>query len=418
MPAMRPPQQGPVAVADYGGAVTARVAVVQDPGLAEYNFGPGHPLAPLRVQLALRLAEDFGLLRDPEAEVLRLVAPAGVHDLVKVHVPDYLTAVRTAGHTGSPGPPRFGLGTDDVPVFPRMHEASAHVCGATLRAVQEVHSGRVEHAVNLSGGLHHAMPDRASGFCVYNDVAVGIRWLLDRGVERVAYVDVDAHHGDGVQAAFYDDPRVMTMSLHESGRTLFPGTGWPTEAGGESAPGTAVNVALPAGTSDNQWLRAFDAVVPPLLEEFSPQFLISQHGCDSHFEDALAHLLLSVDGQLKSYQAVHRLAHRLAGGRWVALGGGGYEWVDVVPRVWTHLIAEAMHRPIDPATPTPQAFRVFVQDLFGRAAPGRMTDGRDPWAQPFERSYHPEDPLDRAIMATREAVFPHWGLVADPFGGF
>ncbi|HEX6886975.1 MAG TPA: acetoin utilization protein AcuC [Candidatus Nanopelagicales bacterium] len=395
-----------------------RVAIIADPALAAYNFGQGHPMAPIRVQLALRLAEDFGLFTSPDVEVIRDVAPAGVHDLVKIHTPDFLTAVRTAGHTGDPGDARWGMGTDDVPVFPRMHEAAAHLCGASVAAVAAVHSGRAGHAVNLFGGMHHAMPDRAAGFCVYNDVSVAIRWLLDRGVSRIAYLDLDAHHGDGVEAAFYDDPRVLTMSLHESGRTLFPGTGWPWESGGPHAPGTAVNVALPAGTSDNQWLRAFNAVVPQVLEEFAPEFLISQHGCDSHFEDAMAHLLLSVDGQRTSYTAVHRLAHRLAGGRWVAVGGGGYEWIDVVPRAWTHLLAEATHQPIAPQTATPDSFRVFVQDLLGRSAPGRMTDGRDPWGQPFERSYHPEDPLDKAIMDTRRAVFPHWGLVADPFGAF
>ncbi len=402
----------------YGGPVSERVAVVADDSLAAYDFGQGHPLAPLRIQLSLRLADDFGLFRLPGARLLPHVPPAGAHDLVKVHAPDYMTAVRTAGHTGEPGDPSFGMGTDDVPVFPNMHEAAAHQCGATLTAARDVHDGSVDHAVNLFGGMHHAMAGQASGFCVYNDIAVAIRWLLDQGVPRVAYVDLDAHHGDGVESIFYDDPRVVTISLHESGRTLFPGTGWPQDIGGPGALGTAVNVALPAGTSDNEWLRAFDAVVQPVLEEFAPEFLVSQHGCDTHFEDSMAHLLLSVDGQRTSYASLHRLAHRLAGGRWLAVGGGGYEWIDVVPRAWTHLIAEMLHAPIPPESRTPEEFRVFVQDLFGRAAPGRMTDGRDPWAQPFEGSYHPENPVDAAIMATREAVFPHWGLVADPFGGF
>ena len=412
------PVHGTTPAGHYGGPVTQRVAIIADQGLAAYNFGHGHPMAPIRVQLALRLAEDFGLFALANAQVIREVAPAGVHDLVKVHTPDFLTAVRTAGHTGDPGDPRWGMGTDDVPVFPRMHEAAAHLCGATLAAVRSVHTGQSEHAVNLFGGMHHSMPDRAAGFCVYNDVGVAIRWLLDQGVQRVAYLDIDAHHGDGVEAMFYDDPRVLTVSIHESGRTLFPGTGWPWDTGGPNARGTAVNIALPAGTSDNQWLRAFNAVVPAVLEEFDPQFLVSQHGCDSHFEDVMAHLLLSVDGQRTSYAAVHRLAHRLAGGRWVAVGGGGYEWIDVVPRAWTHLVAEALHQPIPAGSLTPESFRVFVQDLLGRNAPGRMTDGRDPWGQPFERSYHPEDPLDKAIMETRRAVFPHWGLVADPFGAF
>jgi acetoin utilization protein AcuC len=326
--------------------------------------------------------------------------------------------VRTAGHTGQPGDPKFGLGTDDVPIFPNMHEATSAVCGGTLAAVREVFTGGAQHAVNLWGGLHHGMAAKVSGFCVYNDIAVGIQWLLDQGLERVAYVDVDAHHGDGVESIFANEPRVLTISLHESGRTLFPGSGWPTFVGGPDAQGLAVNVALPAGTRDNEWLRAFGAVVPPLLEEFDPQFLVTQHGCDSHFDDVMAHLLLSVDAQRISYSWLHRLAHRLAGGRWVAVGGGGYEWIDVVPRAWTHLIAEMAGTPIDPQTETPEIYRVFVQELLGSNPPGRMTDGREPWAQPFDRHYHPDDPVDQAIMATREAVFPHWGLLADPFGGF
>ena len=394
------------------------VAIVRDETLADYNFGEGHPMAPIRVQLAWRLAYDMGLFRAPNARLLTRVEPAGVHDLVKIHTPDFLSAVRTAGHTGNPGDPRFGMGTDDVPVFPHMHEASAHLCGATLAVVKEVYEGRAEHGVNISGGMHHSMPDRAAGFCVYNDVAVAIRWLLDQGVKKIAYVDVDAHHGDGVEAAFYDDPRVLTISLHENGRTLFPGTGWPGDTGGPHAPGTAVNVALPAGTGDNQWLRAFNAVVPDLLEAFEPEFLVTQHGCDSHFEDPLAHLLLSVDGQRSSYHSLHRLAHRVAGGRWVAVGGGGYAVVEVVPRAWTHLIAEALHAPIPPKTETPDDYRAFVHDLMGRPPPLRMTDGRDPWGAPFERNYHPEDPLDRAIFETRRATFPHYGLMADPFGAF
>lgn len=402
----------------YGDHVTGSLAVVADESLAAYNFGPGHPMAPIRVQLTMRLADAFGLLALPNVELLRSVPPARAHDLVRVHDPDFLTAVRTAGHSGAPGDPRFGLGTDDVPIFANMHEASAAVCGGTLAAARAVHSGSAQHAVNLWGGLHHGMAGRVSGFCVYNDIAVAIQWLLDQGVSRIAYVDVDAHHGDGVEAIFAADPRVLTISLHESGRTLFPGTGWPSFTGTGPGVGFAANVALPAGTSDNEWLRAFGAVVPPLLEEFEPEFLFSQHGCDSHFDDVMAHLLLSVDAQRSSYAWLHRLAHRLAGGRWVAVGGGGYEWIDVVPRAWTHLLAEMAGAPIDPHSATPEIYRVFVQELLGANPPGRMTDGRDPWAQPFERNYHPDSPVDQAIMATREAVFPHWGLVADPFGGF
>ncbi|MGV1003275.1 MAG: acetoin utilization protein AcuC [Candidatus Nanopelagicales bacterium] len=397
--------------------MSGKLAVIADEALAAYNFGPGHPMAPIRVQLTLRLAADFGLLERDNVSTITDVTPATAYDLVRVHSPDFLTAVRAAGHSGDPGDPKWGLGSDDVPVFANMHEATAAVCGGTLRAVREVYSGRADHGLNLWGGLHHGMPDKVSGFCVYNDIAVGIRWLLDQGVERVAYLDLDAHHGDGVETAFANDPRVLTISIHESGRTLFPGTGFPDFTGGPQAPGSAANIALPAGTSDNEWLRAFGAVVPDLLAEFDPQFLVSQHGCDSHFDDVMAHLLLSLDALRYSYSWVHRLAHRLAGGRWVAVGGGGYEWIDVVPRAWTHLLAEMAGAPLDPQTETPQIYQAFVQELLGANPPGRMTDGRDPWAKPFA-SYHPENQVDHAIMATRNAVFPHWGLVADPFGGF
>ena len=395
-----------------------RVRVVWDDALRAYDFGPGHPLAPIRVQLAMRLSGDFGLLNRPNVTVAPPSQPITDADLLRVHDAEYIEAVRRAGNDPSALDLLHGLGTPDVPSFPDMHEASAAVCAATVDAARSVLEGGFDHAVNLAGGLHHAMPAMASGFCVYNDIGVAIAWLLDHGVERVGYVDVDVHHGDGVQAMFYDDPRVMTISLHETGRTLFPGTGYPAEVGGKGAEGTSINVALPAGTGDNAWLRAFQAVVPQALEAFRPQVLVTQQGCDTHFDDPLAHLALSVDGQRRSYQALHRLAHSLCEGRWVAVGGGGYEWVDVVPRAWTHLMAEAVGAPLDPSLPTPQTFRDLVVETVGRPAPGHMTDGADPWVKSFESGYDPGDSVDRAILATREATVPLLGLTADPFSPF
>ena len=279
-----------------------------------------------------------------------------------------------------------------------------------MEAARRVWTGEVDHAVNVAGGLHHAMPDRASGFCVYNDVAVAIRWLLDNGAERVAYVDVDVHHGDGVQAVFYDDPRVLTISLHETGQMLFPGTGFPDETGGPGAEGSAVNVALPPGTADAGWLRAFHAVVPPLVREFAPDVLVTQHGCDSHIEDPLAHLLLSVDGQRASYLALHELAHEVCDGRWLATGGGGYALVEVVPRAWTHLLSIVAGSPLDPAQPVPEAWRELVRGRMRRTAPRRMTDGRTPAYRDWREGYDPDVWLDRAVNASRAAVFPLHGL--------
>jgi acetoin utilization protein AcuC len=392
--------------------VSDRTAIVWDERLAEYDFGPGHPLAPIRVQLAMRLAADFGLLSG--ATMITGIEPLEDDVLLRTHAPDYIAAVRAASDDPHYFDEQRGLGTADDPVFPHMHRASARVAAATLAAARAVHSGEVDHAVNLAGGLHHAMPGSAGGFCIYNDISVAIAWLLDQGVERVAYVDVDVHHGDGVQACFWDDPRVMTISLHEDPRSLFPGTGRPSEVGGPGAEGTAVNIALPAGTGDQGWLRALHGVVPDLLGAFAPEVLVTQQGVDTHFEDPLAHLTVSLDGQRMAFEALHRWAHRYAGGRWVAVGGGGYEWVDVVPRAWTHLIAIATGQPIPPESAVPDAFHTFVLEALGRQAPGRMTDGRQPWPKPFDQGFDAADPVDAAILATREAVFPRWGLVAEP----
>ena len=388
------------------------VALVWDEALRAYDFGPGHPLAPIRVQLAMRLAREFGLLE--AVDVLGPVTPATLEELAAVHELEYVAAVQRASQDPRDIDPLRGLGTPDDPAFAGMHDASALVAGATLMAARAVHTGRAQHAINIAGGLHHAMPGAASGFCIYNDIGVAIAWLLAQGVQRIAYIDVDVHHGDGVQDMFYDDPRVLTISLHENPLTLFPGTGFAEEIGGPGALGSAVNLALPAGTGDQGWLRAFHAVVPDVLEAFDPQIIVSQHGCDTHIDDPLAHLALTVDGQRMSYEAIHRWAHRYAEGRWIAVGGGGYEWVDVVPRAWTHLIAEAAGRPIDPQSSTPEGFQSFVSQSLGRTAPLRMTDGSNPWPKSFDQGFDPADPVDAAVLATRTAVYPHLGLVSDP----
>jgi acetoin utilization protein AcuC len=382
--------------------------VAWDERLTSYDFGPGHPLAPVRVELTMALAAEYGLLTAPGVMVATPPGATG-EQLQLVHDPDYIAAVRVgAADLG------YGLGTPDNPAFPGMHDASALVAGATLAAARAVWMGAAAHAVNVAGGLHHAMRAMASGFCIYNDPAIAIAWLLAQGAERIAYVDTDVHHGDGVQAAFYHDPRVLTISIHEHPMTLFPGTGLPSETGGPGAEGSAVNVALPAGTGDEGWLRAFNAVVPPLLRAFQPQVLVSQHGCDSHRLDPLAHLELSVDGQRAALAQVHQLAHETAGGRWLLTGGGGYELVQVVPRTWTHLLAEAAGQPLDPAVPTPERWREYAARRAGTTPPLRMTDGEPASFTPFAAGYDPADPVDRAIMATRHAVFPGHGLLPTP----
>jgi acetoin utilization protein AcuC len=392
--------------------MTGPACVVFDESLTEYDFGPDHPLAPVRIELTMRLAQAMAVV--PSERLVRVDAPVAADEqIATVHAPDYIEAVQRAGADPSRADLDFGLGTGDTPTFAGMHEASAHVVGASVEAARQVWEGSALHAANVAGGLHHAMPRSASGFCVYNDPAIAIRWLLDQGVERVGYVDVDAHHGDGVQTAFYHDPRVMTLSLHETPRTLFPGTGFPTETGRGDGSGTSVNVALPPGTSDAGWLRAFHAVVPPLLREFEPQVLVTQHGCDSHVDDPLTHLMLTIDGQRAAHLALHDLAHELCEGKWVALGGGGYAVIDVVPRTWTHLLAIVGGSPIDPQAMTHGDWQEYVRTLTGgRRPPSRMTDGHDPDYRDWSSGYDPASWLDRSIQATREAIFPPNGLDA------
>ncbi|WP_422770697.1 acetoin utilization protein AcuC [Plantactinospora sp. WMMC1484] len=376
--------------------------VVWDESLLAYDLGD-HPLDPVRVELTIALARELGVLDRPG---VRLVPPTPADDaaLARVHRPDYLDAVRAA-----PSDPLFsgyGLGTPDNPIFEGMHESSALVAGASLAAAEAVWRGEARRAVNVAGGLHHAMPSRAAGFCVYNDPAVAIARLLDLGAERVAYVDVDVHHGDGVQQVFYADPRVLTISLHETPLALFPGTGFPDETGAPGAEGSAVNLPLPPGTGDAGWLRGFHATVPALLRAFRPQILVSQCGADSHRLDPLADLRLSVDGQRASYLALRALADELCDGRWVATGGGGYALVEVVPRAWTHLLAVASGEPIEPATLTPPAWRTLARSRRPeREVPLRMTDDSDGSYEPWQPTGEP-DAVDGAITATRRAVFP------------
>jgi acetoin utilization protein AcuC len=380
--------------------VSGRLVMSDD--LTRYDFGNDHPMAPGRVSNTISLARQLGVL-----DRLDIVPPPEIDiDILRtVHTADYIDAVRC----GEPNA-AYGLGTSDNPAFPGMHEIAGRVAMATLEAARGVWSGEVERACNISGGLHHAMPDHASGFCIYNDLAIAIRWLLDAGCERIAYVDVDVHHGDGVQAIFYDDPRVLTVSLHETPARLFPGTGFAYESGGPHARGTAVNVALPSGTTDEGWLRAFHAIVPKVVAEHEPNILVTQHGCDSHRRDPLADLNLSLDGQRASYLAVAELADQFCQGRWVSTGGGGYAVLNVVPRAWTHLLAVVSGQPIQPDTEVPLAWREEV----GEPGPLTMSDGLDAAYVEFEQGYSPESALDQAILATRRAVFPDLGLDPGP----
>ncbi|URM90241.1 acetoin utilization protein AcuC [Streptomyces sp. MRC013] len=394
--------------------MSVRARLMWDEAVTGYDFGPGHPMDPVRLALTMELVRALGVDRAVE---VGSAGPAGDSTLGLVHREDYVAAVRAASADPRRADPAYGLGTVDDPAFLGMHEVSARIAGLSVGAAEAVWRGEADRAVNFTGGLHHAMPGSAAGFCVYNDAALAIARLLELGAERVAYLDVDVHHGDGVQAVFRDDPRVLTVSLHEDPRTLFPGTGRPEETGGPGpGAGSAVNLALPAGTGDAGWLRAFHAVVPELLADFRPQVLVTQHGADTHFEDPLAHLAVSLDAQRAVQSACRDLAEEyVEGGRWVALGGGGYAVVDVVPRSWAHLVGIVAGADVPPETVIPQSWRDFVYARTRLPGPRRMTDGRWPvgW-RPWEDGYDPGDRLDQAVLATRRAVFPLRGLLAQP----
>lgn len=388
-----------------------RASLVFDDRLTAYNFGQSHPMAPVRIELTMELADELGIV-----DGLDLVGaePATEDELALIHSASYIERVQKLSNHPSYADLSIGLGGSDNPVFAHMHDASALIAGASVEAARRVWTGQAPRAVNISGGLHHAMPGNASGFCIYNDVALAIRWLLDNGAKKVAYIDIDAHHGDGVQRMFWDDPRVLTISVHEGPQSLFPGTGFSTETGGEGAEGSAVNMPLPPGTSDAGWLRAFHAVVPPLVREFAPDILVTQQGCDSHMDDPLTNLMLSVDGQRASYLAVRELAEEVCDGKWVATGGGGYAVMDVVPRAWAHLLAIVAGHPIAPETATPARWRERVEHLRGLPGPQRMTDGRTTGYRAWEAGYDPASWLDRSIHATRHAAFPLNGLDPQP----
>ena len=359
--------------------MSERVALVYSPEVVAYDHGAQHPLRPVRVRLTRELIAAYGVLdREHVREVPTRVATD--EEILLVHTEAYVDAVRRAGSGEDGDWGRYGFGPGDNPIFPGMHEASARVVGASIDAARAVLEGEAEHAFNPAGGLHHAMPERASGFCVYDDPAVAIAWLLEQGVERVAYVDVDVHHGDGPQGVFYDDPRVLTVSIHETGRYLFPGTGFVSERGEGRAEGTKVNVPLPPYTSDDGWLRAFSEVVPPAVRAFAPDVLVTQLGCDTHHTDPLAHLGLSTRAYREAARALHDLAHELTDGRWVATGGGGYQWARVVPRAWTIYFTEMAG--VEVSDEVPEDWRELASAEAGAQVPGRLSEEPPPPAEP------------------------------------
>lgn len=291
------------------------------------GFGPNHPLQSERLRRTHELLEAYGAFTAPN---VRIVAPRqpGEDELALFHTQEYISAVRSLSSGAKDfAPNRYGFGPGDNPVFEGMYEATGLKVGGALVGAELLGQGSCEIAFHYSGGLHHGGPDYASGFCVFNDAAIAIHWLRTQGL-RVAYVDIDVHHGDGVQHAFYDTKQVLTISLHQSGRTLFPGTGFIEEMGIGEGHGFSINLPLPPYTDDETYLWAFRSIVPPLVNRFEPDVLVTQLGVDTHFLDPLASLALTTHGHKTIFEELN--AFNLP---WLALGGGGYN-LDTVPRSW------------------------------------------------------------------------------------
>jgi len=318
--------------------------LVYGPRSRSYDFGPNHPLTPRR------FGPGIDLLRSVGAEPGLAPEPAPDADLLTCHERRYLEVVKRFSEAPFGEDARAGIGEGgDDPPFPGMHQAGAMVAGGSLRAMEAILAGDEEHAFHPGGGLHHAMPGRASGFCIYNDPALAIARARQDGL-RVLYVDLDVHHGDGVQAIHWDDPGVLTLSVHETGRYLFPGSGGVGELGEGVAAGTAVNVPLEPGTGEAAWLEAVWSLLPELAAAFGPDLIVSQHGADSHAWDPLAHLRVTTTAMGEAARLVDAMAHRYAGGRWLATGGGGYDAYRVVPRTWSLVWLAGAHQEVPPST--------------------------------------------------------------------
>ncbi|MUK86815.1 acetoin utilization protein AcuC [Ornithinibacillus sp. L9] len=313
--------------------MTCKSSFVYSDALLDYHFHSDHPFNQKRVLLTKELLESTEQLHQDE-----MITPrkATEQELALFHDHAYIDAVKNASNGTLPIEKglEFGLGTEDTPIFPGMHDAASYLVGGTLTAVESVLEDKTEHSLHLGGGLHHGFKRKASGFCIYNDGAVAIKYIRKQYDLKVLYVDTDAHHGDGVQWAFYDDPNVCTFSIHETGRYLFPGTGNVNERGIKEGHGYSFNLPIDAFTQDESFLHIFEFAFKEIVASFKPDVIVTQNGADAHVLDPLTHLCATMKIYERIPQLAHELAHQYCNGRWIALGGGGYDIWRVVPRAW------------------------------------------------------------------------------------
>ena len=345
--------------------MTEKTGFVYADAFQGYNFGPTHPLRPIRLKLTFELMKSIGLLASPAIEVHE-PRQATRDELLLFHDDSYLDLVERMSQSGS-----GFLDMGDTPAFKGCYDASALAVGASLTAVDLVMSRKTDHAMNIAGGLHHAHPSRASGFCIFNDPAVSIAYLKHKyAVDRILYLDIDAHHGDGVMYGFYSDEGLLDVDFHEDGHHLFPGSGFTNEVGEGRGAGFKINVPLSPFTGDEPYLRLFKQIVPPAVRKYQPKILLVQCGADSHANDLLAHLQLTTRTYCEVAAICHDLAHEVAEGRLVIFGGGGYNPSNVA-RAWS-LIAATL-TDFDPPENISKKWRELYEAVIGEEAPVKIS---------------------------------------------
>jgi acetoin utilization protein AcuC len=374
-----------------------KTAFIYSERYQRFDYGPAHPLRNTRLALTYELCQAYGLLSHPATRILQ-AREATEEEVAAFHRPDYVEVFRAADRgQATPNLWDYGLGTSDNPIIPGMYAWSLLTAGASLQAMELVDAGEVDCAFSIAGGLHHAAAARAAGFCYFNDAAVIIRHLVRRG-RRVAYVDIDAHHGDGVQFGFYDTDQVLTLSIHESGESLFPGTGFVEEIGRGRGIGYSVNVPLLAGSDDEIFLWALEQAVPPLLTAFRPDVVVTQLGADTHRTDPLTNLALTTTGFEEAVRRLKPLCRK-----WIALGGGGYN-LENVPRSWTLAWAVMNQREIP--DDMPESFLSTFRRLGFR--PSRIRD--DPYLPEASAREQAWRFVREQVHRLQMLVFPHHGL--------
>jgi acetoin utilization protein AcuC len=381
--------------------LTGKTSLIYSDEFLKYDFGPSHPLRPVRLKLTYELLKSVGLLSKPFVSI-HLPRRATEDELLMVHDKEYIEEVKAFSRTG------VGyLDVGDTPAFKGIHEATSIAVGGSIVAADLIMRGDTTHAFNPAGGLHHAGRDHAAGFCVYNDIAVAIKNIQQvYGTRRIAIVDIDVHHGDGTQSIFNKDPTVLGIDLHEDGRFLYPGSGFIQEIGEEEGRGFKINVPLPPLTSGECYLRAFDAIVPPLLRAFKPEIIVNQFGVDTHYDDPLAHLSLTMDIYGKISSRLHSLAHEICVGKYLVLGGGGYK-PESVAIAWTIMFSKICECTLPESIP--EKWLSFSSEAMKREPPRRFSDK-------YERSLTNSDretiseAVDHVIEEIRAKIFPIHGI--------